>query len=302
MPEYAFTPVLWPDFTAADFGESCCPLGRGNAGSAPSPNDITHRVGIGRALERSQAAGGLGIGSQRPRHTRHLGRWPVVCMLYRARGRDHGVGTGLYAGQSRAAAFGDSRWRRLFGCGAPARWLGTAVSDASGHLGANEVARERLAFAIFTVLIVLAGYGLIHLRHDIGTIWLVWLVLIVVGTDVFGYFAGRLIGGPKFWPRISPKKTWAGTVAGWIGAAVIGLAYVKLAGAGPQFIGVSIATSMAAQMGDIAESALKRHVGVKDSSNLIPGHGGFFDRFDGVLGAAIFLLLIERVSGFPPLA
>ena len=166
-------------------------------------------------------------------------------------------------------------------------------------LGANEVARDRLPFALFTVLIVLAGYGLIHLRDDIGTVWLVWLVLIVVATDVFGYFAGRLIGGPKFWPQISPKKTWAGTVAGWIGAGGIGVAFVYWAGAQPQIIGVSMAMSMAAQMGDIAESALKRRAGVKDSSNLIPGHGGFFDRFDGALGAAVFLLLIEQVAELP---
>lgn len=169
-------------------------------------------------------------------------------------------------------------------------------------LGANEVARDRLAFALFTVLIVLAGYGLIHLRDDIGTLWLVWLVLIVVATDVFGYFAGRLIGGPKFWPKISPKKTWAGTVAGWLGAGGIGVAYLTWAGAQPQIVAISMAMSMAAQMGDIAESALKRRVGVKDSSTLIPGHGGFFDRFDGVLGAAVFLLLVEQVTGFPPVA
>ncbi|MCV6598710.1 MAG: phosphatidate cytidylyltransferase [Mangrovicoccus sp.] len=168
-------------------------------------------------------------------------------------------------------------------------------------LGANLVARDRLAFALFTVLIVLAGYGLIHLRADIGTIWLIWLVAIVVVTDIFGYFAGRLIGGPKFWPRISPKKTWAGTVAGWLGAALVGLAYVIWFDALPQIIGISIAMSMASQMGDIAESAVKRRAGVKDSSNLIPGHGGFFDRFDGVLGAAVFLLLIEQVAAFPPM-
>ncbi|MCR9086425.1 MAG: phosphatidate cytidylyltransferase [Rhodobacteraceae bacterium] len=180
----------------------------------------------------------------------------------------------------------------------PAGW-GLPFLMLPAIFGANEVARDRLPFALFTVLIVLAGYGLIHLRDDIGTLWLVWLVLIVVATDVFGYFAGRLIGGPKFWPQISPKKTWAGTVAGWIGAGGIGVAYVYWAGAQPQIIGISMAMSMAAQFGDIAESALKRRAGVKDSSNLIPGHGGFFDRFDGVLGAAVFLLLIERVAELP---
>ncbi|MEM1363847.1 MAG: phosphatidate cytidylyltransferase [Pseudomonadota bacterium] len=181
----------------------------------------------------------------------------------------------------------------------PAGW-GLPFLILPALYGAHEVVRDRISFALFTILIALAGYGLIHLREDVGMIWLIWLVLVVVITDIFGYFAGRLIGGPKFWPKISPKKTWSGAVAGWIGAGGIGMGYVIWAGAQPQIVGISMAMSMAAQMGDIAESAVKRRAGVKDSSNLIPGHGGFFDRFDGVLGAAVFLLLIEPVIGLPP--
>jgi len=71
-------------------------------------------------------------------------------------------------------------------------------------------------------------------------------------------------------------------------------------GSGVELIGISVALSMASQMGDIAESAIKRHVGVKDSSNLLPGHGGVFDRFDGMLGAALLLLFVESVTAFPP--
>ena len=74
------------------------------------------------------------------------------------------------------------------------------------------------------------------------------------------------------------------------------------ADASSQIIGLSIALSMAAQMGDISESAVKRKVGVKDASNLIPGHGGLLDRFDGMLGAAVLLLLVEQMVGFPPVA
>ena len=69
---------------------------------------------------------------------------------------------------------------------------------------------------------------------------MLWLVLIVVASDVLGYFAGRLIGGPKFWPSISPKKTWSGTIAGWIGAALVGLAFMGADGAGIGIVGVSI--------------------------------------------------------------
>jgi phosphatidate cytidylyltransferase len=142
----------------------------------------------------------------------------------------------------------------------------------------------------------------VKLRQDFGAIWLVWLVLVVAATDIFGYFAGRMIGGPKFWPRVSPKKTWSGTVAGWIAAAIVGAIFAAMTGAGGPLVSISVALSMAAQLGDISESVVKRRAGVKDSSNLIPGHGGFFDRFDGVLGASVFLLLIEQVVDFPGMA
>jgi phosphatidate cytidylyltransferase len=119
-------------------------------------------------------------------------------------------------------------------------------------------------------------------------------------SDVAGYFAGRMLGGPKFWPRVSPKKTWSGTIAGWIGAALVGAIWAAWLDAGWETIGISVALAMMAQMGDIAESAVKRKVGVKDSSNLLPGHGGLFDRFDAMLGAALMLLVIESISEFPP--
>jgi phosphatidate cytidylyltransferase len=127
-----------------------------------------------------------------------------------------------------------------------------------------------------------------------------WLALVVIVTDILGYFAGRFIGGPKFWPKVSPKKTWSGTIAGWIGAAIVGALYVYNGAAGLELIGISIAISMASQMGDVSESALKRRMGIKDSSNIMPGHGGMFDRFDGMLGASIFLLVIEALVVFPP--
>jgi phosphatidate cytidylyltransferase len=116
-------------------------------------------------------------------------------------------------------------------------------------------------------------------------------VLVVVVTDVAGYFAGRMIGGPKFWPAVSPKKTWSGTVAGWIGAARGGRALCAGA-AGRDLPGFLSLVAFAGQMGDIAESALKRRAGVKDSSHLIPGHGGLLDRFDALIGAALLALML----------
>ncbi|WP_299282050.1 phosphatidate cytidylyltransferase [uncultured Tateyamaria sp.] len=170
---------------------------------------------------------------------------------------------------------------------------------APAMVGFGQLDKHRVTYMTFTVLVLMAGFGMMNVRDDLGFGWMVWLVLVVVVTDVVGYFAGRLIGGPKFWPRVSPKKTWAGTVAGWIGAGVVGAVFAINTEATLQLIGVSIAVSMASQMGDIAESAIKRRMGVKDSSALIPGHGGVLDRFDGMLGASVFLLMLGQVAGFP---
>ena len=162
---------------------------------------------------------------------------------------------------------------------------------------------NRRVFAGYASFTVVAGYGLWHVRADLGPQGfqaMLWLALVVVATDVAGYFAGRLIGGPKFWPRVSPSKTWAGTVAGWIGAAAVGLGFAA-PGAALALAGVSVAVAMASQIGDAAESAIKRRVGVKDASRLIPGHGGVMDRFDGMLGAAVMFLVAERAVDLPPL-
>lgn len=164
-------------------------------------------------------------------------------------------------------------------------------------IGAVAVKRDPVVFFIYALGIVLAGDTLIWFRETGGVLWMVWLLLVVVMTDVMGYFAGRMIGGPKFWPKISPKKTWSGTVAGWFGAALVGLGFVIFTDAGAQLIVISIVISFASQMGDIAESALKRRFGVKDSSHLIPGHGGPMDRFDGLLGAALLLRLMTLLPG-----
>ncbi|MEM1006026.1 MAG: phosphatidate cytidylyltransferase, partial [Pseudomonadota bacterium] len=121
--------------------------------------------------------------------------------------------------------------------------------------------------------------------------WMVWLIAIVVATDIAGYFVGKSFGGPKFWPKVSPKKTWSGTAGGWVAAAVVGGVFARHGGFGLAFVAVSVMASMASQAGDIFESAVKRKLDVKDSSNLIPGHGGFLDRFDGMMGAAVFVLI-----------
>lgn len=177
--------------------------------------------------------------------------------------------------------------------------LALALILAVPGLAILSLAQNRRLFAIMIAVILLAGFGLIFHRDSFGFVWMLWLVLLVAATDILGYFAGRLLGGPKFWPRISPKKTWSGTVAGWVGAAMVGWAFMAQTGAGVELVWISVALSLASQLGDIAQSAIKRHVGVKDSSNLLPGHGGVYDRFDGLLGAAFLLVIVESLTAFP---
>ncbi|MEP1519517.1 phosphatidate cytidylyltransferase [Ascidiaceihabitans sp.] len=171
---------------------------------------------------------------------------------------------------------------------------------APALVGFGQLDKNRTIYMSFAVMVLLAGFGMMSVRDDLDLTWLLWLVCVVVATDVVGYFAGRMIGGPKFWPKVSPKKTWSGTGFGWVAAAVVGWVFALQTGANLELIGISIAISMASQMGDIAESAIKRAMDVKDSSNLIPGHGGVLDRFDGMLGASVFLLIISQIVGFPP--
>jgi phosphatidate cytidylyltransferase len=125
---------------------------------------------------------------------------------------------------------------------------------------------------------------------------------VVWATDIGGYFAGRSIGGPKLWPRISPNKTWAGAIGGFAASIVVAAGFVafRLGETVPLLVLASV-LSIASQLGDLFESAVKRRFGVKDSSRIIPGHGGVLDRLDGfvaaVVLAAIFGLLRGGVDG-----
>lgn len=166
----------------------------------------------------------------------------------------------------------------------PAPWGALVVVPAVLALAVP--APHRRPVAAYLALACYGGLGFLALREGLGVAWLLWFVLVVIGSDVAGYVAGRALGGPKLWPRVSPKKTWSGTLAGWAAAVLLGLAFMVPLGQGPGLVLLSLAVCIAGQAGDIAESALKRRVGVKDSSQLIPGHGGVMDRFDAMLGAA----------------
>jgi len=127
---------------------------------------------------------------------------------------------------------------------------------------------------------------------------LMLVLLVVWATDIGGYFAGRLIGGPKLWPRVSPKKTWAGAIGGFVASLGVagGFAASGFGKALPLLL-LGSALSAASQLGDLFESAVKRRFGVKDSSQLIPGHGGLMDRLDGFVAAIVLAALFGFLRG-----
>lgn len=141
----------------------------------------------------------------------------------------------------------------------------------------------------------------VALRHDaeVGSIAILFLFAIVWATDVFGYFAGRALGGPRLAPRISPNKTWSGACGGALGAVAAGVFVMRIAGnAGLISTAcVALALSIVSQVGDLFESAVKRRFGVKDASHVIPGHGGLMDRLDGFLAAAGVAALVGLARG-----
>jgi phosphatidate cytidylyltransferase len=147
------------------------------------------------------------------------------------------------------------------------------------------------AGAMLVALTILRG------SDRLGCEAVVWLFAVVWGNDVMAYFGGRLIGGPKLWPRVSPSKTWAGSVVGAVCGAAAGTLWVvvavtrSVASLWPCFI-LAVLCAAAAQGGDLFESALKRRFGVKDSSRLIPGHGGVMDRLDGFAAASMLAVLV----------
>jgi len=162
-------------------------------------------------------------------------------------------------------------------------------------IGAVLLKKLRIAFFFYALAIIVAGFALVMFRDQFGALWIVWLLLVVIASDVLGYFAGRTFGGPKFWPAISPKKTWSGTVAGWIGAGIVGLVFALFTEASMILVPLSMLLSFAGQLGDIAESAIKRRTGIKDSSSLIPGHGGLLDRFDALLFVALVMFALTML-------
>lgn len=138
--------------------------------------------------------------------------------------------------------------------------------------------------------------ALVILREDPahGIAAIILVMLMVWAADTLAYFAGRIIGGPKLAPAISPKKTWAGLIGAMAGSALAAFAVAKALGLTSAMVLVVIAALLAIveQAGDLFKSAMKRHYGVKDSGSLIPGHGGVIDRVDGLVAVATAAAII----------
>ncbi len=184
------------------------------------------------------------------------------------------------------------------------RWgvLAAALALAgAAALARREPAFNRLPFLGGAAYVALASSALVGLRDDplYGASAVVWVALSVVATDVGAYFVGRAAGGPKLWPSVSPGKTWSGLAGGVVAAAAVGAGFSAFTTGTlvHEVAGVSAVMAVVAQAGDLGESALKRRFGVKDSSRLIPGHGGLLDRLDGLLAAGLVAAAVTFMRG-----
>jgi phosphatidate cytidylyltransferase len=143
--------------------------------------------------------------------------------------------------------------------------------------------------ALGVALTLAAVGGLWVVRGQLGFTAALWVFAMVWATDVGAYFAGRAFGGARLAPTISPSKTWSGLFGGMIAALVVGATLGDRADIQGVPLWIGLLMGLLAQLGDLAQSWMKRRAGVKDSGTIIPGHGGVFDRVDGLIPVAILL-------------
>ncbi len=162
-----------------------------------------------------------------------------------------------------------------------------------------QMVKMRPLWVLGGIIYFAASYGALwFLRADpeVGNVAVFWLLAVVWGADTGGYVFGLSFGGPKLAPRISPNKTWAGFAGGVVTSALAGWAVVSFATgtwAGVGSAAFAMLVSVVSQMGDLLESLCKRRFGIKDSGQIIPGHGGLFDRVDGLLAASLVLAALN---------
>ena len=165
--------------------------------------------------------------------------------------------------------------------------------------------RRALWYIAGTVYVTAPPVALVILRDSAaGVETIIWIIAMVVAADTGGYLVGRTVGGPKLAPRISPNKTWSGLGGAVAGAALVGLLTAFILNHTNVLVLtlISAVLGLLEQGGDLVESAFKRHFGVKDTSQIIPGHGGVLDRVDGLLAVAVAVLVINIWAGGSVLA
>ncbi len=155
-----------------------------------------------------------------------------------------------------------------------------------------------IALGVVYAAAALAASVVVRLDTVWGFAALMFILLVVWMTDIGGYFAGRSIGGPKLWPRVSPKKTWAGALGGIVLSLAVAAGFSAFGiGRLLPLLALAAVLTVVSQLGDLFESAVKRNFGVKDSSHIIPGHGGLLDRLDGYVFAVVAAALIGFLRG-----
>jgi phosphatidate cytidylyltransferase len=235
----------------------------------------------------------------------YLGGWPFAIFWSLAAIGVFWEWSSLVAGEGRGAvaAVGGVLLAVSSALAAGGRLVGAIIVTATAIVGTASMApaQHRGWVAGGVPYAGAIGIAPIALRSDSedGFVAVMFLFAIVWTTDIAAYFLGRMIGGPKLLPRVSPKKTWSGAIGGMAAAVLVALAVAKAAGlSGLVPIALLAATlSFVAQAGDLFESQLKRRFGAKDSSHLIPGHGGLMDRLDGFVLAAAVAALIGILRG-----
>jgi phosphatidate cytidylyltransferase len=188
-------------------------------------------------------------------------------------------------------ALGDATWVLIL----------MALATVAGTTLVRGLSPNRpLAFGI--PYLGLGAVSLVWLRQTSGSggVNVIVLLLVVWASDIGAYMAGRAFGGPRLAPAISPGKTWSGAIGGLVAAAAVGAAASSILGKGPPSwrpVAFAVLIGVISQTGDLFESQLKRHFGVKDSGSMIPGHGGLLDRLDAVLTAAPAAAVLALVLG-----